>query len=284
MILLNDRFIEDAEDSINIEDRGYQFGDGVYEVIRVYNGGCFRLNAHIHRLEQSASKIKMTLPFSSEEVSNRLLELVKRNGLQDGNIYIQVTRGVAPRTHHFPYQSTPVVVAYTQETKRPIEQNKHGIKAILSEDIRWHRCDIKSLNLLGNVLAKQAAKESGCEEAILHRGNIVSEGSSTNVFIVKNELIYTHPANNLILEGITRAEVFRLAREITREIIEEPISVKELLNADEVFVTSTTMEIAPVIQVDQEVIGNGSPGPVTQMLQKVYEHQVMLSSKGTINK
>jgi D-alanine transaminase len=277
MILLNDRFTERNEVIINIEDRGYQFGDGVYEVIRVYGGVCFSMNAHMQRLKRSAAEIEMALPYPLEEIEQKLLQLVETNGLENGHIYMQITRGVAPRTHHFPDQSSAVLVAYTKETERPMEKINHGISTILTEDIRWLRCDIKSLNLLGNVLAKQKAKKYGCDEAILHRGNTVTEGSSTNVYIVNGNEIHTHPANNLILNGITRIEVLRLAKENGVQVVEEAFSVKELLNADEVFVTSTTMEITPVTRIDQTAVGSGQPGSVTRKIQKGFQQLCSLN-------
>lgn len=274
MILLNEQFIKKNEVTINFEDRGYQFGDGIYEVIRVYNGTYFELDSHLHRLKQSAEKIEMALPYSLEEMKEKLKQLVKKNSLKNGHIYVQITRGIAPRTHHFPNESAAVLVAYTQQAARPKEKTINGISTILTEDIRWLRCDIKSLNLLGNVLAKQKAKKHGCEEAILHRDQTVSEGSSTNVFIIKNRVIYTHPANNLILHGITRKEVLELAQESDIKVVEEPFTINELLHADEVFVTSTTMEIAPVIKVDHTMIGDGRPGQLTQIIQKAFEKRI----------
>jgi D-alanine transaminase len=278
MILLNEQFKERNEVIIDIEDRGYQFGDGVYEVIRVYDGVCFKMNAHIERLKQSAIKIEMAIPYPLEEVIKKLQLLVEINGLKNGHIYVQITRGVAARSHHFPGHSSAVLVAYIQNSERPFKKTNQGIQAILTEDIRWKRCDIKSLNLLGNVLAKQKAKKNGSDEAILHRSGTVTEGTSTNVFIVKRNVIYTHSLNNLILNGITRIEVIRLAKENGFQVVEESFSIKELLDADEVFVTSTTMEISPVVKIDQTLVCSGQPGHVTRTLQKAFEQQITVKS------
>src|SRR5690625_1071941 len=247
MILINEMFEEQDKVHINIEDRGYQFGDGIYEVIRVYNVNCFKLDAHLQRLQQSAKYIELKLPYSIVEIKNKLIKLLNKNNLRNGHIYLQVTRGVAPRTHHFPNDSSAVLIAYTQERERPIQKMKLGISAITTEDIRWHRCDIKSLNLLGNVLAKQKAKEQDCDEAILHRDNIVTEGSSTNVFIVKGRKLYTHPVNNYILNGITRNVVIQLALDNHLSVIEEEFTMNDLFKADEIFITSTTIEITPIV-------------------------------------
>lgn len=271
MILLNDCFKERDQVNIDFEDRGYQFGDGIYEVIRVYNGVSFQMEPHLKRLQQSAQSIELTLPYPIEIIKKKLNELVLKNTLSDGIVYIQITRGVASRTHHYPDQSTAVLVAYTTQSKRPIKILNTGIHAIITDDIRWVRCDIKSLNLLGNSMAKQHAKKHGYDEAILHRDEIITEGSSSNVFIVKNNVLFTHPANNLILNGITRMEVLRMAKEIGYQVIQEAFSVKELIDADEVFVTSTTMEITPVIKINQSIVGTGKPGNITRKLQNSFE-------------
>lgn len=274
MILLNDRFIEREDAIIDIEDRGYQFGDGVYEVIRVYNGVCFLMKPHMERLERSAASIELALPDTIEKITGNLMELVRKDGINNGSIYVQVTRGSAIRAHQFPENASSVLVAYTNVAERPMDKINHGIHTILTDDIRWLRCDIKSLNLLGNVLAKQKAKKHGCDEAILHRGETVSEGSSSNVYIVKDNTVFTHPVNNLILNGITRMEVLRLAKENGCEIKEEVFSVGQLLDADEAFITSTTMEITPVIKINDTTIGKGVPGAVTKELQKAFEESI----------
>jgi D-alanine transaminase len=273
-ILLQDKLIFRNEATVDIEDRGYQFGDGVYEVIKVYDGKPFYLNKHLDRLERSALEIKLALPFAIDVIRDNLLELVKETSLIEGHIYLQITRGTSERTHHFPTNTESVFVAYTKKTNRPISQQQNGIKTILTEDIRWLRCDIKSLNLLGNVLAKQQAKESGADEAIFHRGDTVTEGSSTNLFIIKDRIIYTHPANNLILNGITRDVCFEIIENSNYKINQETFSVKDLLAADEVFVTSTTMEIVPVVQIDNKLVGDGNPGIITRSLQSEFEEYI----------
>src|SRR5699024_1279583 len=204
MILWNNQLMK-REPIVDIEDRGYQFGDGVYEVIAIYNGKLFLFDEHMERLERSAKEIQLTLPCSASELKQKVIELVDRNKLQDGVVYLQISRGVATRWHAYPDKETEsVLVAYTIEEKTMTEEEDHGAKAILTPDIRWLRCDIKALNLLPNAMAKQKAIEAGAVEAILHREDNVTEASSSNVFIVKNNKVLTHPANNLILNGITR--------------------------------------------------------------------------------
>lgn len=278
MILFNERFTERDDAIVDIEDRGYQFGDGVYEFVRVYDGICFEMAAHMQRLKLSSLKIELSLPYPLEDITRNLKQLVEKNGLLNGYIYVQITRGVSQRAHHFPGNTSSVLVAYTQNGDRPVETNTNGIHAILTEDIRWKRCDIKSLNLLPNVLAKQQAKKNGCDEAIMHRGATVSEGSSSNVYMVDRNVIYTHPINNLILNGITRIGVLQMARENGLRVVEEAFTVNELLEAEEVFITSTASEICPVVQVDQTLIGSGQPGQVTRTLQQAFEHRIAFNS------
>ncbi|MFV9510825.1 D-amino-acid transaminase [Tepidibacillus sp. LV47] len=271
MILINDQFMQRNQDThIDIEDRGYQFGDGIYEVVRVYRGKPFRLDDHLDRFERSAKEIRLPLPMSKGETKLKITQLIEMNNLQDGIVYFQMTRGVAPRNHAFPEKVKPVLTAYTKEFKRPINQLKNGIKVVTVEDIRWLRCDIKSLNLLGNVLAKQYAYDHQAEEAIQIRDNSVTEGSSSNFYIVKDGKIYTHPADHFILKGITRMVVEEISNQLGIPFIENVFSVKDIYRADEAFISSTTQEITPVIQVNDKTISNG-PGPIVRAIQAEFE-------------
>lgn len=274
MLLFNDQFINRSHISIDPEDRAYQFGDGVYEVIRVYEGKPFLLKEHLERLQRSAQEIRLSLPYSIEQLEQKLVELAKSDQLVHGNIYIQVSRGVAPRYHGFPKNAQPTLIAYTQKNARPMKELTEGVTAITTEDIRWLRCDIKSLNLLGAVLAKQTALDHHCHEAILIRDGIITEGSSTNIFVVKDQQLYTHPANHLILHGITRQVTIEIAEKLQIPVNEVPFDQPFLLSSDEVFLTSTTMEICPIIKVDQQVIGDGKPGKITRQLQEEFEQKI----------
>lgn len=274
MILVQDQIIDQSELHIGMEDRGYQFGDGIYEVIRVYKGHFFGIDEHLTRLERSAKELQMSLPYPIDLLKQRLLELAKVNAIHDGQVYLQITRGVAERTHHFPDNQKSMLVGYTKEAPRPLQKLRNGISVITTEDIRWLRCDIKSLNLLGNVLSKQKAKDVGCEEAILIRDGIVTEGSSSNVFIVKDGVVKTHPANNFILNGITRNVLLDLAHEAGVEVVENTFDQSELMNADEVFISSTTMEITPVISINDKPVSNGLPGETTKLLQEKFNQQI----------
>ncbi|WP_347550259.1 D-amino-acid transaminase [Pseudalkalibacillus hwajinpoensis] len=261
MIIVNNQMISKEQAQIDIEDRGYQFGDGVYEVVRIYNGVFYELDAHFKRLERSASEIKIKLPFQLKELKTRVEKLVTLNNVHSGHLYLQVTRGAAPRNHPFPVKAEPVLVAYTKEYDH--EPSRLPGRAMFTEDIRWLRCDIKSLNLLGNVLAKQESQERGFDEAIFHRGDIVTEGSSTNVFMIKNRIVYTHPANQLILDGITRRKILSLANDLGLQVKEEAFTKDELLSSDEAFISSTTQEVRPIIEVNGHTIGSGKEGDVT---------------------
>jgi D-alanine transaminase len=274
MILYDERLVSREEADIDIEDRAYQFGDGVYEMIRVYHGRPFYMDEHLARLERSATEIRLSLPYPITRLKQLLLDLIQQNHLEEGNVYIQVSRGVAPRYHGFPEQARPLVIAYTQHAKRPLAELNHGVKAVTTEDIRWLRCDIKSLNLLGAVLAKQTAIDHGAKEAILVRDGIVTEGSSTNIFIIKDGTLHTHPANHLILNGITRQVIFKLADECEIPISETTFSKEALESADEVFLSSTTMEICPIVEIDGRPVGQGVPGPVTKQLQEAFVNEI----------
>ncbi|AIM15935.1 MULTISPECIES: D-amino-acid transaminase [Neobacillus] len=273
--ILNGKLIERNQAKMDIEDRGYQFGDGVYEVIRVYNGKMFTLQEHLERFERSTKSIGVSLPYTMDQLKSLLLELVEKNNLRLGIIYMQITRGVAPRNHAFPEENVePTLVAYTREMTRPKDELQTGVKTILTEDIRWLRCDIKSLNLLGNILAKQKAVEHGCFEAIQHRGQNVTEGSSSNIFMVKNGIVITHESNHLILKGITKDVILGLCSASGIPVNERAFTLKELAEADEVFLSSTVAEVMPIIEVEGKVVGNGEPGSITRKIQELFVNEI----------
>ncbi|MCI3920923.1 D-amino-acid transaminase [Paenibacillus sp. TRM 82003] len=275
MILVNDRLVEPDHASVSFQDRGYQFGDGVYEVVRLYDGKWFEKEAHFARLARSASEIGLRLPYDLPRLEELLNRLVGANEVKTGSVYVQITRGAYPRQFPFPPEDvTPVVVAFTTNAERPTAKMQSGISAVTVPDIRWLRCDIKSLSLLGAVLAKQQATERGAEEAIMHRDGVVTECSSSNFMIVKNGLLRTHPADNLILHGVTRAVVLQLAAELGIEVDERPFTLDELSSVDEAFVTSTTVEIMPVTTIDGRAVGDRRPGPITKKLQQAFESKI----------
>ncbi|RIW35738.1 D-amino-acid transaminase [Bacillus salacetis] len=274
-VILNGQILERNDAKVDIEDRGYQFGDGIYEVIRVYNGKFFTADEHLARLFESAEKIGMSLGYTLEELKNLLASLVQRNNINEGTIYLQFSRGVAARQHHYPAKDVkPAFTAYTKEVERPKSKLRDGVQAKLVEDMRWLRCDIKSLNLLGNIMAKQEAAEADCFEAILHRGDTVTEGSSSNMFIVKDGIVKTHPATNLILNGITRRVILDICNEQNIKIKEEEFTVQELLSADEIFLASTTSEVMPIVKVAGKDFEMNGPGMVTKKLQDGFEEKI----------
>ncbi|SDQ20568.1 D-alanine transaminase [Virgibacillus salinus] len=269
-MLFNDR-IMDRKNLVDIEDRGYQFGDGIYEVIGVYDGKPLMLDEHLERLERSAKEIKLNMSSSIGNLKTKLEELVSANSLNEGIIYMQVSRGAAARWHEFPNADTSTVtVAYTRAEDRANNVEDQGATAVLTEDIRWLRCDIKTLNLLPNVLAKQEAVEHGAIEAILHRGEIVTEASASNVFMVKDGEFYTHPADNYILNGITRRKIIQLCEALNLKVNEQTYTVDELLNADEVFISATKLDVVPILKVDDHTIGDGEPGEITKQIVKEF--------------
>jgi D-alanine transaminase len=275
-VILNGELILRENAKVDIEDRGFQFGDGIYEVIRIYNQTLFAGTEHLQRLFDSAKKISLQLPYSIKELEQMLTQLIERNHVQFGTVYLQFTRGVAIRNHPFPEANTPCTfVAYTKQVARPVDPMKCGVKALLTEDLRWLRCDIKSLNLLGNLLAKQKAVEEGCFEAILHRGNQITEGSASNICIIKNGVLYTHPADTFILNGITRQIVLDICRGNQLPFEEKPFTIDEILSADEVFLSSTTVEVTPIVEIAGRKIKDGKPGPITKQLQNFFKEEII---------
>ncbi|MGF9916094.1 D-amino-acid transaminase [Paenibacillus ehimensis] len=272
--LIQDRLVPKEEVRVSPDDRGYYFGDGIYEVFRVYGGKLFEAEAHFHRLERTAAAVRIDLPAASSELKKQLEQLIAANSLVEGTVYLQITRGAAPRNHMFPAQAERVLMAYTTELKRPVHTMQQGISVVTMEDIRWLRCDLKTLNLLPNTLAKQYALDQGADDVVLHRSGLVTECSASNVMIVKEGAVITHPADNLILHGITRAVALRLARELGIPVAETPFTLDDLRQAEEAFVTGTTIEVTPVISVDGIPVASGSPGPVTRRLQQAFEQAI----------
>lgn len=275
-ILSNGEIVKEQDLEISKEDRGYQFGDGIYEVIRVYEGDLFTATEHIDRFYESAEKIRITVPYTKDVFHKMLHDLVEMNSIDNGQVYVQITRGAAERNHQFPVNVEPVVVGYTKSVERPVAFMEQGVKATLIEDVRWLRCDIKSLNLLGNVMAKQQAYEEGYFEAVLHRGDTVTEGSSSNMYGIKDGVVYTHPATNLILNGITRRVILEICEEFGIKVVEEPFTKQQALEMDEFFMSSTTTEVMPVVEISGHTIGNGTPGEMTRKLQQAFEARIKL--------
>ncbi|MFC3418442.1 D-amino-acid transaminase [Salinicoccus hispanicus] len=269
----NGQFKNDDEITVDYNDRAFYFGDGVYEVVRVYNNEFFTLDEHMDRLVRSASEIGIE-GLDRARMVEIVTELNEKNNIDDGSVYIQVSRGIGKRNHAYLANKKPVVLAYMNEISRPTAQMEEGISVITADDYRWLKCHVKSLNLLANVMEKERAIRAGAHETILNREGIVTEGSSTNVFIVKDGVLRTHPANNMILNGITRLEVLKVARDRKIPYEEKAFTVGDLMNAEEVFITSTTQEVTPVTEVDGEVVGDGSKGRITHAIQEGFDEEI----------
>lgn len=264
---INGRFVPWAEATVSIDDRGFQFGDGVYEVIRTYRGVPFELDAHLERLSRSAKELYLPQPYSRTQWVEWIREGVKLAGYREAKVYIQITRGVAPRDHAFPPDVSPTVVMTVRELHPLSPAIRHaGVAARTVDDLRWGRCDIKSLNLLGNVLAREEAKRAGVFEAILVKDGLVTEGSASNVMVVQAGSIVTAPEGPRILSGVTRTVVLTMAAQERISVEERFFPVDLLYVADEVFLTGTTIEVLGVVEIDGRVIGTGRPGPITRAL------------------
>jgi D-alanine transaminase len=268
---LDSRFLPKEEIRISPDDRGFLLGDGVYEVIRSYSGRLFKAEEHFQRLERSLRELKIT-GVAVAKLQDIAASLLERNDLRgDATVYIQVTRGAAPRRHSFPDTDTPPTVYLTASALQPPTQKiENGVKVILVPDIRWARCDIKSVALLPNILASQQAKERGAEEAIFVRAGTVTEGSHSNFCAVFDGELVTHPKTNHILAGITRDVVLELCRALGIRVREFPVFENELAGANELLILSTTNEVMPVVQVNDWKVGDGKPGPIAMKLQRAF--------------
>jgi D-alanine transaminase len=269
LVYLNGTWMNDNEAAVSIHDRAFVFADAVYEVVRIYNGRYFHLERHLQRLQRSLNALK--IDFDAGTLRAVCEELLSRNGkVEQGSLYVQISRGVAPRAHGTPTGLTPTVLAYVKRVNPDTRLQETGGKAIFYEDIRWFMCDVKTVGLLVNCLAKGEALARGADDAIFLREGIVTEATSSNLFIVKEGTLYTHPNGRLILPGITRQVVIELAEELNIPVVEKPFGKETLLNADELFLTGTMAEITPYVEVEGQTIGEGKPGPVTRRLQEAF--------------
>jgi D-alanine transaminase len=270
---VNGRYLPHAQAQVHIEDRGYQFADGVYEVILIHDGRLIDEEPHLDRLGYSLDELRIPWPMARPALRLVLRELVARNGMAHGTVYLQVTRGVAARDHKFPAHAAPSLVATTKRQKpAPAGALSVGVAVITQPDIRWRRCDIKSVSLLPNILGKQAAAEAGAFEAWLVDGDgFITEGSSTNAWIVTRiGRLITRNLSAAILSGITRLSVLQLVQSQGIVFEERRFSVAEAKEAAEAFLTSTTSLVLPVTRIDGQAIGDGKPGPLTLKLRDGY--------------
>ena len=273
IVYLNGKYLPVQEACVSVLDRGFLLGDGVYEVIPVYGGNPFRIDQHLQRLENSLEQIRIPFPHTRGEWYDILEEIIDRNGGADQSIYLQVTRGVAAkRDHAFPETVHPTVFVMSTPLM-PVSEKilREGVHAVTLEDIRWQRCDIKAITLLANVLLRQQALDEGCAEAILIRDGMATEGAASNLFIVRDGTVITPPTGPKLLPGITRDLILELAEQHDIPWREQDIGREDLFSAEEVWFSSSTREILPVIQVDERKIGKGIPGPVWRTLYQHYQ-------------
>jgi D-alanine transaminase len=269
IVFFNYNIVDIKDVVISPFDRGFQFSDGIYEVIRYYPKIFFQFDAHVERLKRSLREMEIVSP-DLNNLENILYELIDKNGLSNepSIAYIQITRGAQiPRRHIPDDDMTPTFFIYVERFPIKKKEMANGVKAGLEEDIRWHRCDIKTISLIPNILSKKKAAVSNFHEIIWQRNGIITEGTQTNLFIVKDNNVLTHPLDNNILAGVTRAVVLYLCGQLSITYREQMIKVDELMNADEIFLTSTTSEVMPVVEIDGVSIGRGIPGPITKLLQ-----------------
>jgi len=274
---VNGQYVNQLDAAVHIEDRGYQFSDGIYEYMAFYNRRLLDGDLHLQRMKRSLAALNIPQPMSAEAMMIVIAELIERNSREHGGLYIQVTRGVARRDHPFPKETTPALVMTICAPKfaKPHEIEE-GVKVMTYPDHRWQRRDIKSVSLLANVLAKQEAAAHNVREAwLLRDGDVVSEASVSNAYIVNNDgELLTHPADEHILGGVTRDVVLRLARSFGVKVIERPFTLDEAKQASEAFITSTSINILPVVKIDEQRIAEGKPGEVTLKLKQLYEEDI----------
>ncbi|POR48946.1 D-amino-acid transaminase [Bosea psychrotolerans] len=271
IVYVNGEYLPEEEAKISVFDRGFIFADGIYEVSAVLGGKLVDCEAHLARLERSCGEINLPLPWSRTELVAIHEEMIKRNALDEGGVYLQVTRGAADRDFAFPKDIKPTLVLFTQARNYVNAPTvKTGIKVVTFPDLRWERRDIKSVGLLGQVLAKQYAAEQGANDAWLVEDGVVTEGASATAWIVKGKTLISRPLSNKVLPGITRKAVLAFLAETDFTFEERTFTLEEALDAEEAFITSATAFVMPVTSLDGHTIHNGAPGPTTLRLREIY--------------
>ena len=277
-VFLNGQWLPIDEARIPILDRGFIFGDGIYEVVPFYSGVPFRWAEHRARMSRSLAKIRLTDPYTDQEWEALVHRIVSLHPWADQFVYLHITRGVAKRDHAFPVNATPTVLAIANPFPvTPAIQRNEGVAAVTLADTRWLHCDIKSISLLGNVLARQAAVDEGAVECVMFRDEFLTEGSAANIWVVKNGVLLSPPRDNKMLEGIRVALVDSLckAKGIALEV--RPVTRAEVLSADEMMLSSATKEVLPICKLDGKPVGTGKPGPVYAALYAAYQEQIKAS-------
>ncbi len=272
MVFLNGRFLPLEQATVPVLDRGFIFGDGVYELIPVYSRVPFRMDEHLARLERSLAAVRIANPYAREKWRSTILELVAKQPWGDQGVYLQVTRGVAKRDHAFPAGVEPTVFAMSNPLVNPPQELVgKGVAAVSAPDNRWLRCDIKSISLIGNVLLRQASADAGAAETVLFRDGFLTEASASNVFVAKNGLLLSPPKSNLILPGITYDVVVEIAQQLGVPLEFRDIREAEVRGADELWVTSSSKEILAIVELDGKPVGEGKPGPLFRRAWQAYQ-------------
>lgn len=275
LVYLNGDYVRLGDAKVSVLDRGFIFGDGIYDVVPAYNGKPFRIDGHLARLERSLAAIGISTPLQRSDWEALVSDLLQRSGRGDCMVYIQVTRGVAKRDHAFPANVSPTIFAMIAPFSGPdATLRSQGLKAVGMEDLRWLRCEIKSISLLGNVLAKQHAVDQGVDEVLQFREGYLTEGASCNIWVVKDGVLLAPPRSNLILEGIRYGLLEELADAAGVPFNARPISRDEVDNADELMMTSATKELLPITTYDGRPVGNGQAGPVYAALRAGYDQAI----------
>jgi D-alanine transaminase len=276
LVYFNDRFYPKQDVIISPDDRGFLLADGVYEVVLSYGGKLFKFDEHLQRMQRGIRELRFGIT-DLGYLKDVAETLIRKNGFQevDAKVYIQITRGVAPRSHAFPEpEVSPTIYAAASPFHLDVEAWQHGAHVLLVPDIRWARCDIKSIALLPNTLAFQQARDFGAHEAVFVRDGVITEGAHTNFCAVYDSTLVTAPRNNYILSGITRATVLDLCRELRIPVKEFPVFERDLPHADECLIVGTTTEITPVVRINDRKVGDGTPGPITRALQQAFRKLV----------
>lgn len=272
-VFLDGEYLPLAEARVSVLDRGFMLGDGVYELIPVYQRKPFRLEEHLRRLRHSLDGIRLANPLADDEWREVIARIIDSHEADDQSVYLQVTRGAAPRDHAFPKNAPPTVLVMSNPMSRPDPaQFERGVCAVSTQDIRWGRCDLKTLNLLPNVLAKQKAVEAGCVECIMFRDGVLTEGAAANIFVVKNGVILAPVKDHRVLPGITYDLVLELAQANGLPYEVRDIAEAEARGADELWLTSSSREVQAIVELDGQPIGSGEPGPLYRRLYALYQN------------
>ena len=268
---INNKFVNFKSAKIHIEDRGLQFADSVYEVIAVLNNNLIDLDFHLKRLKYSLRELEIKFTINKKKLNNIFLNLIKKNKTRNGIIYLQITRGIQFREHKYQKNLTPTLIVYTRNKSFNLPGKKFkGVNTITYQDLRWKRRDIKTVNLLPNIIAANMAKKKNAYEAILIQNGKVTEGTSSNIWIIKRNNLITHPANSDILKGVTRTSLLKIIKKTSLQLIEKQFTHKQLINADDVFLTSSGSFITPILKIDNKKINNGKIGNITLKLAEMY--------------